>query len=169
MDYHVNVTAAGTYNVAFRVASLDGNKQLQLRDAGGNVLATVTVPATNGWQAWTTVNTTATLTAGEQTLRIYAASSDFNLNWFEFSSPTQESHLVTNAQFKVYPNPVSNTLTISGIKSNGMVTLINVSSGQVTRLKPANSTLNVSRLPAGTYIIEFNDGEKTVRKKFIKL
>nr|WP_222597067.1 carbohydrate-binding protein [Chitinophaga pinensis] len=45
MDYFVNVTAAGSYNVSFRVASAPGGGQLQLQ-SGANTLTTVDVPAT---------------------------------------------------------------------------------------------------------------------------
>jgi hypothetical protein len=36
-------------------------------------------------------------------------------------------------------------------------------------MESTNGTLNVGRLPAGTYIVEFKDGNKIVRKKFVKL
>ena len=54
LDYSVNVATAGTYNVDFRVASLNANTQLQLKK-GSTVLATVNVPYTGGWQNWQTV------------------------------------------------------------------------------------------------------------------
>jgi len=172
MDYNVKVTTAGTYTVNLRIASPDGGKQLQLR-SGTNILATVNVPATGGWQAWTTITTTVTLAAGDQTLRIYAVSGDWNINWVEFTSAAlagKASHLPeTNDQFKVYPNPVTSNLTIGGLKNDGMVNVINVANSQVTRMKLANGTLNLGSLSAGTYIIEFRDGKKVVRKKFVKL
>jgi hypothetical protein len=81
MDYSVNVPAAGSYKVNFRVAGPGG--QFQLRNAAGTSLATVTAPATGGYQTYTTVSATVTLPAGQQTLRIYAVTGGYNINWFE--------------------------------------------------------------------------------------
>ncbi|EFM12237.1 Carbohydrate binding family 6 [Paenibacillus curdlanolyticus YK9] len=87
MDYTVNVQTAGTYSVDFRVSSPYANTQLQLLK-GATTLATVTNPNTGGWQNWQTVSTTVNLTAGSQTLRVYAASNGWNLNWINITSAT---------------------------------------------------------------------------------
>jgi hypothetical protein len=70
---------------------------------------------------------------------------------------------------KLYPNPVYSTLTIGGVKNAHIFNIINLSTSQVTKMESTNGTLNVGRLPAGTYIVEFKDGNKIVRKKFVKL
>jgi hypothetical protein len=88
MDYSVNVSAAGSYTLGFRVASAGTGGQMQLRNSGGSVLATVTIPGTGGWQTWTTVNTTASLSAGTQTLRLFAVSGGYNVNYVQFSTTT---------------------------------------------------------------------------------
>lgn len=85
LDYAVNVTTAGTYTVSFRVASPNTGGQVQLR-IGATVLATATVPNTGNWQGWTTVTAAATLPAGTQTLRVYAATGGYNLNWIQFAT-----------------------------------------------------------------------------------
>jgi parallel beta-helix repeat protein len=84
MDYTVNIPKTGTYTFGFRVATMATNAQLQLRNAAGATLATVSIPNTTGWQSWQTITGTATLPAGQQTLRIVATSSDsWNFNYFE--------------------------------------------------------------------------------------
>ncbi len=85
MDYSVNVQNAGTYTAEFRVSSPYAGTQLQLQK-GGTVLATVTVPSTDGWQSWQTVSASVNLTAGTQTLRVYAATNGWNLNWWSLTS-----------------------------------------------------------------------------------
>ncbi|EFM12238.1 Glucan endo-1,3-beta-D-glucosidase [Paenibacillus curdlanolyticus YK9] len=85
MDYAVNVQSAGTYNVDFRVASPYAATQLQLR-SGSTTLATVTVPNTGGYQTWQTVTASVTLPAGAQTLRVYAVTNGWNLNWLSLTS-----------------------------------------------------------------------------------
>jgi len=86
MDYNVNVPTAGTYTVDFRVASLNGGGQIQLKKFDGTVLLTKNIAATGGWQAWTTVSGSFNLVAGVQRLRVYASAAGWNLNWLNFSS-----------------------------------------------------------------------------------
>jgi endoglucanase len=62
--------------------------QFQIRNGSGNVLATVSVPNTGGWQNWQTVSSNLTLPAGTQTIRVYSASNGWNFNWMETSAPT---------------------------------------------------------------------------------
>ncbi|MGG6310558.1 carbohydrate-binding protein [Paenibacillus macerans] len=84
LDYNVNVQNAGTYTVEYRVASNSGTGGLQLQ-SGGTTLAATAVPNTGGWQNWQTVTANVTLSAGQQTLRVYASGYDFNINWINFA------------------------------------------------------------------------------------
>lgn len=84
MTYDINVPTAGTYAVQYRVASASSGGVIQLEAAGGGtVYGTVNVPATNGWQNWTTVTHNVTLPAGQQTIAILAKTGGFNVNWLE--------------------------------------------------------------------------------------
>ena len=85
MDYNVNVVSAGTYTMNFRVASPSAG-QLQVKNSAGIVLATVSIPATGGLQSWQTVSTNVSLPAGAQTIRIFAATNGWNINWFEIGT-----------------------------------------------------------------------------------
>jgi len=183
LDYQVNVATAGTYTVDVRVSSVPGG-QLQLR-SGATVLATINVAATGGWQTWTTLSTTLTLAAGAQTIRIYDATGKWNFNWMEFKTGSgarivgnsnrpavkagEDNTAAEEITYKIYPNPVSRTLTIGNIKNDAIFNVINISSGQATKLKSNNGVLDVSRLSPGTYTIEFYDNQQLIRRKFIKL
>jgi beta-glucanase (GH16 family) len=82
--WNVNVPASGTYTVSYRVASLPGGGVIQLEKAGGSpVYGTVGVPATGGWQNWTTVSHQVNLSAGQQQIAVKALAGGFNLNWLE--------------------------------------------------------------------------------------
>lgn len=86
MNYNINATSAGSYNVALRVAAFNLGGQLQIRKADGTLLATVATPQTGGWQTWQTLNTTINLTSGNQTLRVIStASANWNINWMNFT------------------------------------------------------------------------------------
>ena len=81
--YTVNVTTAGTYTVGLRLASpgavTDG---LHIANsAGTNLSGNVNVPATGGYQTWTTVNATVTLPAGTQTLTVDQDNGGWNINY----------------------------------------------------------------------------------------
>jgi hypothetical protein len=60
------------------------------------VLATANIAATGGWQTWTTVNATASLTAGVQTLRVHAATGGVNINWISFTANQSSVNLALN-------------------------------------------------------------------------
>ncbi|MDB5256777.1 MAG: Carbohydrate binding family 6 [Chitinophagaceae bacterium] len=85
MDYKVDVKASGSYKVEYRVASMNGGGSILLK-SGNSTLATIAVPATAGWQTWTTVSATISLSAGKQTLRVQAGVGGYNLNWIKFTS-----------------------------------------------------------------------------------
>ncbi|HYK56338.1 MAG TPA: carbohydrate-binding protein, partial [Flavisolibacter sp.] len=105
MDYNVNVSAAGNTTLNFRFAAPNAGAQIQIRNSSGTVLATVTFPSTGGWQTWQTTGTSVNLPAGVQTLRIYAATGGWNLNWFEMvTSASTTTTTVTKeaAAFEIY-------------------------------------------------------------------
>jgi len=85
--YTVNVAAAGTYNVSFRLASLNGvSDGLHISNSSGaNLSGNITVPSTGGWQAWTNVTATVTLPAGRQTLTINQDNAGWNINYVNFT------------------------------------------------------------------------------------
>lgn len=111
LDYEVNVTIAGTYQVEYRTASLDavGAIELQLLDPDGHatLLQTPGFAPTGGWQNWTTTSETAALPAGRYTFRVLITQAPFNMNWFDFSLTTPVESPETGAleAVSVYPNP----------------------------------------------------------------
>ena len=69
----------------------------------------------------------------------------------------------------MYPNPADNILNVRMSDSRkGTYRLINFLGQQVDAGKLSESGINVSKLGAGVYILEVNDGQKTVAKKFVK-
>jgi hypothetical protein len=92
MTYTVNVAAAGTYSVSFRVAGWATTGRISLQNASNTTLTSANVPngGTGAYQVWSTVNGEGnfTLAAGVQTIRIYATGAPWNLNWFEIKQVT---------------------------------------------------------------------------------
>lgn len=80
VNYSVNVGAAGDYTVQLRVASPGGGGSMHVGFNGSSVWSAASIPATGGWQTWTTVNVPVTLRAGTQLLTLAFDSAGFNLN-----------------------------------------------------------------------------------------
>ena len=86
LEYTVDVPAGGGWTIAARVSSLLGGAAFHLEADGVDVTGPIAVPRTSGWQTWTTVGATATLSPGLRVLRFVPATAGFNLNWLELSS-----------------------------------------------------------------------------------
>src|SRR5579859_1556984 len=86
--YTVNVTTAGTYSIDFRVASGGTGGALHLEIDGANVTGSLAVPATGGWQTWTTVTKAGvSFTTGSHVLRLFVDSAGYNIWYFNIYSP----------------------------------------------------------------------------------
>jgi hypothetical protein len=93
LNYTVNVAAAGSYQLDARVAAAGQGGTFHVEVGGVNKTGSLTIPNTGGWQAWTTVGTTVSLSAGVQTLKLVWDSSGptgivGNLNFLKFASTT---------------------------------------------------------------------------------
>jgi beta-glucosidase len=86
--YTVNVATAGTYTVSLRLASPDAvTDGLHIANTGGtNLSGDINVPATGGYQDWTTVTATVTLPAGTQTLVVDQDNPGWNIHFLSFAS-----------------------------------------------------------------------------------
>jgi GH18 family chitinase len=157
LDYCVNVATAGQYTVQYRVASLSGGGSAQLR-LGATTLATTTIPSTGGWQTWTSVtSTTFNLAAGPQTLRVFAGTGGFNLNWMSFTSacgtPLTAS-ITSPANGTTYTAPASIVINAS---ANGCNAISKVDFYNGTTLLGTDTSspysFTWSNVAAGTYSI----------------
>lgn len=85
LDYTLTAPLAGSYNVAFRVASKAGGGSFAV-ELNGVTQLTFTVPNTGDWQNWQTIRGFVDVSGNPSTLRIKALTPGFNLNWIEFVS-----------------------------------------------------------------------------------
>jgi len=84
LEYSVNINEAGSYQVEYRLASESGSDGFNVT-LDGELIETVTVSSTGGWQSWSTQTSTLNLPAGEHTLRIESLGGGWNFNWMQFS------------------------------------------------------------------------------------
>jgi phosphatidylserine/phosphatidylglycerophosphate/cardiolipin synthase-like enzyme len=82
LNYTVNVSAAGNYTAQLRVASPSGGATLHIGFNGPSAgqWKAVAIPATGGWQTWTTISVPVTLGAGVQQMTIYFDTAGVNLH-----------------------------------------------------------------------------------------
>jgi beta-glucosidase-like glycosyl hydrolase len=86
-NYTVNVATAGNYTVSFRVSSPYGiTDALHIANsAGTNLTGAVAVPNTGGYETWTTVTSSLTLPAGQQTLTVDQDTNGWNFHYMAFA------------------------------------------------------------------------------------
>jgi hypothetical protein len=101
--YTVNVSTAATYTVSLRLASPSGvTDGLHIASSSGaNLSANINVPATGGWQTWTTVTASVTLPAGQQTLTIDQDNGGWNIHDMSFASNSTTTGINTSAWYEV--------------------------------------------------------------------
>ncbi len=183
LDYEVNVTNAGVYNIEYRTAAEFGTGQLELQliDDLGNVtiLSDPIFTSTGGWQSWTSTNETVQIPAGRYTMRILIVQAPFNLNWLEFSLSTSTSDLASAiSEVKIYPNPVEDQFFIEAELNDvqsSQLELYNSNGTQVfsKTIEPAfviQEQLSLSEHPNGFYflVIRLENGF-TYSTKLIKV
>jgi endoglucanase len=155
MDYSVNVSTAGTYAVNVRLASPNGGQQ-QFKDASGNVLATVSVPNTGGYQKRKTLSTNINLAAGTQTIRIYSTSNGWNINWWEIagagsSTSRSSSSLISSSTYSTRIE-AENYTNMYGVQKEGTIDVGGAQDvGYIDNGDWMDYSVNVSS--AGTYAI----------------
>ncbi len=127
LEYQVQVSNSGFYNVDFRTASLDGTGAVLVRliRENGQVIYVCQseFEPTGGWQDWATTSATANLDTGMYTMRVQITDAPFNLNWIQFDYQEQEeeeeeeeeeiSYGFAFNNIVTYPNPAADQITIA--------------------------------------------------------
>lgn len=95
-NQEINIAAATTFKVTYRVSSLYGGGSFSLHELDTGVeYDRVDVPKTGNFQKWVDVERTVTLPAGRHTLGLTALVKGFNINWFKLepivSNPPQSA------------------------------------------------------------------------------
>lgn len=170
----INLTSVSS--VKARVASPNGGTiEVRLDALNGELLASIPVTNTGGWQTWATVQTNL-LGVVDGVHDIYLSFKGdstngglFNLNWFGFSEATLSTNENETIAINTFPNPVTNTLSINNAKELSFE--IYNSLGQLkykSKVLSDEYTLDMSSFSSGIYFLKtFN--EKTVDiQKIIK-
>ncbi|MCU0430871.1 MAG: family 16 glycosylhydrolase [Cytophagaceae bacterium] len=88
LEYTVNATSGGLYNIDFRVAAQTAGGRIRM-EIDGISMGTVNIPATGGWQNWQTVTlSSVSIGAGNHLVRMFFEAGNFNFNSFGTSLVT---------------------------------------------------------------------------------
>lgn len=86
MSYiNITIPTSGSYRIDYRVASISGATLASNLNTNAIQFPAVAVPATGGWQTWTTASQTVTINAGTYTFGVYASTGGWNINWIKFT------------------------------------------------------------------------------------
>lgn len=182
LDYEVNITTPGAYQVSYRTASQfgSGGIELQLIDTAGNafVIQNASFTPTGDWQSWSTTQQMADLPSGRYTLRARITAAPFNLNWMEFSLGTTSVQEELDETAIVFPNPSEGMyqLQLNTPGKQAVRLQVYAADGQVVVNRPLpkaaqiEETISLGSQPSGCYylFIRFSDGT-ACSKKLIKL
>jgi hypothetical protein len=120
----VNVATAGTYTLELRVASPTGGGTFHVDFGGTNKTGTMTMPTTGGWQTWTTISKSVTLSAGTQVMRFVvdttASNGTFgNLNWLRVVSGGTTTPPPSSTPFTGTPVALPGTVQLENFDNGG--------------------------------------------------
>lgn len=181
----INFPTSGTYKVEYRVASLSGSTLSLDLNAGTIQLGQLAVPATGGWQNWTTISHNVNVNAGTYNLGVYAVGGGWNLNWIRITKvgtarqaadpafdPTvsQADVDVYVRELDVYPNPADNQLNLnSDFDFSGSMLKLYNATGEEVYSGLFSSSMDISFLESGVYTaVVITSLEQRFSSRFVK-
>jgi endonuclease/exonuclease/phosphatase family metal-dependent hydrolase len=148
LNYTTNVAAAGSHVVQLRVASPGGAVMHVGFNTASNVWQTVSIPATGGWQNWTTVSLTVTLGAGVQQMTLLFDTGGMN---FQYARVTAVSSTVGPGPFSGSPAPVPGTIEAEHFDSGGEGVAYHDTTGGNTGGQYRNTDVDIESSSEGGY------------------
>lgn len=111
LEYTVDVLEAGDYKFEFRVATETGSDGFHLSVDENELIPTIAIVATGGWQTYeTVVVNNVTLSAGEHTIRLTFDGSSVNLDKMNVVKEVVSGLSYFKSDFRelnIFPNPIS--------------------------------------------------------------
>jgi endo-1,4-beta-D-glucanase Y len=161
LKYTVNVTTAGKYDFAVRVASTAAGKSLHIEMDGVNVTGTIAVPNTGGWQVWQTVTMpNITLSAGQKVMRVVMDTDGFNLNYVNVTASAAANipptiYLTAPNNNASYTAPASVTISANAADSDGSIAKVEFFNGSTLLATNTSAPYNYTwtGVAAGSYTI----------------
>jgi pectate lyase len=173
----VNVATAGVHNLRFRYSNGSAvDRTVSVVVNASQQINSLSFPNTGSFTTWNSVVFSLNLVQGNNTIRFVSLTSSgaANLDRLDVcqSAPLGVSEINTEA-FRLYPNPVTNILTIelgNEFTANSVIKLYDISGKLIStkKVKETTQTLNMQQLQAGVYLIKVSNGSKNVVKRIVK-
>lgn len=135
------------------------------RSNDGQVFATISTVAAGG----SLYSLTDANTFSSRTVAFYRLKSIDADDRFTYSNIIKLSRQ-TSAAVTVYPNPVSDVLSISGLQQKGTVLLYNTEGKllQQQTVTAQTMTMSMSKYAKGIYLLQYKTGDEVANQKIIK-
>lgn len=170
LEYTVNVTSTGHYDLDLRVASDGAGKSLHVELDGINITGAITVPNTEGWQTWRTITLpNISLTEGQKVMRVAFDADYMNLNWMEWrtSTLTDLNDVSTPSNIKISPDPFENSIHIScDLKYSYKV--VDISGSVILQGESFGGMSLGTGLKSGIYVLQLQAGDHYETFRFLK-
>ena len=162
LEYSVNVTASGTYDVEIRVACNGDGRTINVQ-IGNVALNNIALPNTGGWQTWETVTIEdVALVAGDQIMKVTIGNVSYvNLNYIEVKGLVTSSTSSKIDKLEIHPNP---TYGIVNLSKNSDWRLFN-SNGVEIASGVDDSHLDLSEFPQGIYMLLIDNSVHKIIKQ----
>jgi glycosidase len=186
LEYSVNVSTAGSYDIALRVSSAGGGT-VRVEFGGVDKTGNLTVPNTGGWQNWQTISATGvSLSAGSQIMRVYMNSGGYNLNnvtittasgggggsAYRIKNRWQNTYLYDDGTQAKYGTPGAGSTTSHWTLEDvdGHKAIKNVGTGHYLNIENLQSYVECTSISTGAWsaqwILEDYDGHKRIRNRW---
>lgn len=97
----------------------------------------------------------------------YGQVEDYTLNIVS-AARADEEIVAAKADIRVYPNPVSDVLNVSGLEGNTRYRILNMMGQEVAKGDASGGSIGVVGVAAGNYILELISDSTTTIRRFIK-
>lgn len=171
LEYATNNTSTITsFKILFRVASPNTTGSLDYY-LDNKLIKKIAIPNTGGWQTWKSFTDFITIGSGKHYLKIKASKGGYNINYIDISDAATGIEQLSAEKTTIYPNPVSDEITINSadMKYN-KVEIIDMR-GNTVYLKQVSDFTSVLKTPVnfpdGLYVVKISNDKEFVIKKII--
>ncbi len=178
MEYSVDVKNSGQYIIEFRVAAISSGLKFSMTVDNSDITGIMKIPDTGDWQNWASVYSNPVhLEKGQHILRLNCIDGDMNFNYFKFTSVLDGIPVISSqSNFTEFPNPVNDFLILNFQNTNDTSVKIEIIDptgklvlNNVMKLdQNSSSTINVSGLMTGIYILKVTTGNDCKIMKIFK-
>lgn len=162
-----NNTDETEYKILFRLAAQSSGPKFDyyLDDVK---IGTVSVPATGGWQTFTSVVKDISIPKGKHYFKMVTVNGGFNINYFIIDKEFVSVKQVNFDNVSIFPNPASNSITIKSPNFKYNRIEITDTMGRIVMKKMVNYapelmlSLNLKR---GDYLVKLSSDESVYHQK----